>query len=108
MEVFTAATLVTLIAKVTSVLKYLTASEWREAATQAATWIAGIAVVWVASQASATQAFTIWGEITLGSLDIWSVILAGVALASGASVVYDFKKARDNTDSAAEPKLGGR
>lgn len=105
MEVFTAGTLATLVVKVTSVLKYLTAGQWRDALTQAVPWVAGAAIVWLGAQASATEAVRIWGEVSLGELDGWSVILAGVALASTGSFAYDVKKAIDDTDSASEPHL---
>jgi len=105
MEVFTAATLAALVVKVTSVLKYLTAGQWRTAVTQAVPWAAGAAVVWLGAQASATEAVRIWGEVSLGQLDGWSVVLAGVALGSSGSFAYDVKKAIDSTDSAGEPPL---
>ena len=107
MEVFTAVTLATLVVKLTSFLKYLTAGQLRDAATQAVPWAAGVGATWVAAQASVSEGVRIWGEVTLGSLDGWSVVLTGLALGSGASFSYDVKKAIDVSDSAAEPPLGG-
>lgn len=107
MEVFTAATLAALVVKITSVLKYLSAGQFREALTQVVPWVAGILVAIVAANADVASGIVIWGDMALGQLDGWSQVLAGVALGSGGSLVYDFKKAVDNSDTAAEPPLSG-
>jgi hypothetical protein len=107
MEVFTAATLAALVVKFTSVLKYLSSRAFREAATQVIPWVAGVLAVVLAAQADVSEGFIVWGQQALGDLDFWSQVLAGIALGSGGSVVYDFKKAVDGTDSASEPPLGG-
>ncbi|MGH9251229.1 MAG: hypothetical protein ACRD0W_17150, partial [Acidimicrobiales bacterium] len=78
MEVFTAATLAALVAKVMSVLKYLSAAQIREALTQVLAWAAGFVVVAIAAQADVSAGLTIFGEQVLGQLDIWSQLLAGV------------------------------
>jgi hypothetical protein len=105
MEVFSAATLAALVVKVTSVLKYLSAGKTREAITQLIPWLAGVVTVMVAAQANVSEGLVVFGELALGQLNVWSQILAGLALGSGGSLVYDFKKAVDNSDSAAEPPL---
>jgi hypothetical protein len=107
MEVFTAATLGALVLKITSVLKYVTSGAYREALTQVIPWVAGVLALMLAANADVASGLVIWGEQTLGQLDGWSQILAGISLGSGASVAYDFKKAIDGGDSAAEPPLGG-
>lgn len=107
MEVFSLVTLTTLVAKVMSFVKYLTGAQYREAGTQALTWLAGVLVVVVASAADVTQDLVIFGEMVLEDLSGLSQILAGLSLSSTASFAYDFKKALDNSDSASEPPLGG-
>jgi hypothetical protein len=107
MEVFTAATLAALVVKFTSVLKYLSDRDWRQAVTQVVPWVAGIVAVALAAQADVAEGFIIWGQQALGDLDFWSQVLAGIALGSAGSLTYDFKKAVDGSDSAAEPPLGG-
>jgi hypothetical protein len=106
MEVFTAATLAALVLKVTSFTKYVIAGQLRQALTQAVPWGVGMGGVWVAAQSMVAENMRIWGEVSLGQLDGWSIVLAGLALGSFGSFGYDVKKAVDNTDSAAEPPLG--
>jgi len=107
MEVFTAATLSAFLVKITSVLKYVSGGQFREAVTQVIPWVAGIVVILVAAQADVAENIAVWGQTALSDLDTWSQVLAGLALGSGASFAYDFKKAVDGTDSAGEPPLGG-
>jgi hypothetical protein len=106
-EVFTAATLAALVVKITSVLKYLTSGAYREGITQVVPWVAGVIGVMVMAQADVSSDLVVWGTQTLGSLNTWSQVLAGVALGSTGSFAYDYKKAIDGTDSAGEPPLGG-
>jgi hypothetical protein len=107
MEVFTAATLVALALKITSTVKYAKARDWWSIITQAVAWAAGVGVVWLAAEAQAVQDVVLWSTVTAGSLDIWSIVLAGLALGSSASFGRDALKAVDNTTSTAEPSLGG-
>lgn len=107
MEVFTAASLAALIYKVTSVLKYTSAGEFRQVLTQIIPWAAGVIGVCLAAQADVSSGLQVFGDMALSQLDGWSLVLAGVSLGSAASTAYDVKKAVDNTDSAAEPPLSG-
>lgn len=107
LQAFTAATLLALAAKVTSVIKYATAGQWRDVATQLVTWVVTVAALLIGAQAEVAQGIVIWGERTLADLDVWSLILVGLSIGSGASFAYDFKKAIDGTDSASEPPLTG-
>lgn len=107
MDTITVATLAALAVKITTAAKYLTARQIREFVTQLIPWAAGVAIVWLGGQADATADLVMWGAQRLGDLDWASELLAGVALGSGGSLVYDVKKALDNSDTAAEPPLGG-
>jgi len=106
-EVVTGATLSALLVKFTSFLKYVSDGKYRESLTQVVAWIAGILVVWLGSVIQVTEDVIIFGHETLGVMNGWSVILAGLAMGSGGAFAYDFKKALDGTDSASEPPLGG-
>jgi hypothetical protein len=106
-EVFAAVTLAALFVKVTSFLKYVSAGEYRAAITQTIPWLAGIIGIWIVGHASVTEAAPLWsGGTPVGEYDFWSVVLVGAALGSDGSLAYDFKKALDTHDSAAEPALG--
>ena len=61
-------------------------------------------ILWVFAQ-SVFGAGTPIGGHNLETLGGWDLLLAGIALAGPASVVFDFKKAFDNTDSANTAKL---
>lgn len=72
--------------------------------TQIVVWLAGFVVAWVASQSNLGGGIVFSG-MALKDMNIADLLLAGTALGSSFSVVYDFKKARDNSDNAAEPAL---
>lgn len=107
MEIFTAATLALLIVKVVSFLKFLLARSWNDVITQAVVWVGGTLVLLIAAQADVTAGLVIWGDVRLGNMDFWSVVLAGLSLSSTGSFGFDVKTAIDNTDSAVEPQLLG-
>jgi len=95
-----------IILKVMSTAKNVAGGAVVAAVTQLLTWVAGVLVVLVASNVDATEAYVLAGTAqTLGDLDAWGTIFLGVMAGSLASVIYDFKKAFDSTDSAAEPAL---
>lgn len=96
----------TLAGKLVDFFKYVHAKDWNAVTTQAAVWVAGVIVIVLGANADAFQALVIPGmESELGSLNTWSLLLIGLSLTSLISVVYDFKKAVDGSDSAAVPKL---
>lgn len=93
--------------KVVSTLKNLTHADTRSAAfTQLVVWAVAIGVIVLASLAEVTETFIVPGTTDpLGDLDLASLFLVGLIAGSSGSVVYDFKKAIDNTDTASEPPL---
>jgi hypothetical protein len=102
MEAITVATLIALVIKVVSVVKAI-GKDTNLVLTQALTWVVGAVILSLAATADLTAGLTpIEGGPTLGELDMASIVLIGLAWASTASVVYDWKKARDNSDSAHE------
>lgn len=91
--------------KAASVVKYLSARDLRAAVTQLVVWGASIGLAFLLRASDFGDAIRI-GAAPLSHLNDASLVLVGFAFGSTASVVYDFKKARDNSDSAAEPSLG--
>lgn len=108
MEVVTVGLVIALIWKIVDVLKYAVAAEWVPLRTQLVVWVAAIGVVLLAAQADLTEGLQLIGGVALGNLNVWSLILAGLLIGSGASGTVDFKKALDNTDSAGVPPLATR
>ena len=97
--------LAALVIKVVSVIKAI-GKDANYVITQVVTWAVGILVLFLAGQAEVTQSQVIPGfGMTLGTMDAASIILAGLVLGSTGAFAYDYKKARDNTDSASEPNL---
>lgn len=104
----TLAALAALAYKLTSLVKYITAGMFKDAATTVTPWVAAFVVLLVAAQADATAAIVLPGlHSTLGSMDVASLLIAAPALGASANVINDFRSAVDNTDTAVEPRLGG-
>lgn len=103
------AVLAPLTAKATSFIKALSARQWRDAVTQALAWAVGIASVWLAAQATEYTGHLVLvsGGPPLSQTGMASLALIGTAVGSLGSLVVDFRKAIDGSDSAKEPPLGG-
>lgn len=93
-----------LIFKVMDFLKNLTNKNWNSVVTQLITWVSGVVVVVLYAQTSWADQFGFADEV-LSKMNFASLIAVGLGAASFSSVAYDFKKARDNTDSAMQPRL---
>lgn len=93
--------------KIVSTLKNLTTAATRgDAITQVVVWVTSVVVLVLAANASVTEHLIVPGlSDELGDLDLASFLVLGLIAGSSGSTVYDFKKAIDNTDSAAEPSL---
>ena len=94
------------ILKLVDFVKYLRNGEWNGVVTLLLKWAAGIGAVLVFLQTEWADEITIGSE-TLDELSTASMIVFGFAASSVAAVVYDFKKAVDDTDTASTPKLQG-
>lgn len=105
-EFVSAAAVISLSVKFTDFLKYLTNRNTNAAVTQAVVWLGGILAVLLAGAADIANGVDLGGA-PLGDLDLWSQVFIGLGLSSTGSFLYDFKKARDNTDSAYTPNLLG-
>lgn len=106
MEALTLAALAALAVKVMTVVKSI-GKDNNKALTQVLTWLVGFGVLAVGAHAQVTEGIVVLGTTRLGDLDVASLFLAGTALGSVGSVGYDFTKAVDNTQTAAEPSLTG-
>lgn len=104
MEVFTLAMLGALVVKATGLLKLLRAKLYGDALTQLVAAGAGVAVTFLARASDVMADFDVEG-VKLGTFDDATAVLFGLGLASAASYSYDWKKAVDGSDSAAEPPL---
>ena len=106
MQAITLASLIALGTRFVSFLKYLRAKDWNSVATQAASWASGVAIVFLAGAADITNRLILFpGVPTLSDINAASKVMLGLMLMSLGSEVYQFKKAFDRTDSAAEPAL---
>lgn len=93
-----------LVLKFTDFLKLVHAKDWNAVITQLVAWGSGVAGAALIAQTDFAGAVPI-GEFTLATLNGWSLIVAGLSLASTASVGYDVKRALDSSDSAKMPPL---
>lgn len=104
MEVFSLVIMAALIGKVMTTVKGVVNKDWNLSGTTVGIWIVG----WVVA---ALGAHTSWAStvviqnVALDKMNTADLFFLGASLGSGVSQVYDAIKARDNTNSAAEPKL---
>ena len=92
--------------KIVSVIKSLASPDKNAALTQLLVWVVGLVVLILAGNASVTEHLVVPGlSDPLGDLDFPSYLVLALISGSTGSVIYDFKKAIDNGDSAAEPRL---
>lgn len=104
MSVIGMAGLIALAWKFVDFLKFLRNRDWNASLTQICVWAAGVGVVFLGAAADDTKTIKV-GTIALGAMNTPGKVLLGLCVLSVGSVVYDFKKAFDNTDSAAERSL---
>lgn len=92
--------------KTVSVIKGATAKDWKFVFTQVLVWVVMFGVIVLAAHAQITEDLVVPAlGIALGSVDFASQFMLAWILGSSGSVVWDFKKAIDQTDSAREPTL---
>lgn len=103
MESVTVLMLAATVNKIVSVVKAF-GKDWNYVATQLTVWIAGTFLLALAAHAMLAQNMVILGA-RLGDWDGSSIVLGGIVLGSTGSFAYDWKKARDNSDTSAEPAL---
>lgn len=108
MQVITLASLIALGMRMVSFTKFLRAKDWNSVSTQAYTWAIGVLLVFLAGMADITNNLVLFkGVPPLTDINSASKVLLGLMFLSLGSQVYEFKKAFDRQDSAAEPALLG-
>lgn len=96
-----------LVGKVTDFLKALVNKDWNAVITMLVVWVAGVLVTLLF--AASDLALTVPGiDVDIHAANTATLVIIGVMASSLFSVVYDFKKAIDQTDSAATPPLLGK
>lgn len=93
-----------LAAKVLDVFKFAQASNWNGVTTQLAAWVSGVVAVLLGAQTDFAAGMQL-GEFSLAELNFASQVFVGLLATSVLSITLDFRKALDNTDSAAMPSL---
>jgi hypothetical protein len=102
------AALAPLTTKLTGLVKYLSARQWRDAVTTLVPWVGAFVALEVGAHADLTRDLVLFdGGPALGKAAVGSLVLASAVVGSAGSLLADFRKAVDNTDTAVEPKLGG-
>lgn len=104
MEFLPVLAMAALTLKVVDFLRYLRAGDMNGVFTQLAAWLAGVIVVLLVAQTDWADGIGV-GDMSLGTINFWSLIFYGLSAGSAASTVKDGFKAIDNTNSAAIPTL---
>jgi hypothetical protein len=94
-----------LVLKLMDFIKYARQSDWNGVFTLLIGWGVGVFAIWVIRLTEWDKEIKI-GAQSLDELDWKSTVVLGFVATSVAAVVYDFKKAVDNTDTASTPRLG--
>ena len=84
--------------------KYVRGADWNGAGTQLVAWAAGVLAVILTAATDWADGIEVGGQ-ALSSLNAASLILIGLTIASTGSLLTEFKKALDGSDSAAKPDL---
>jgi hypothetical protein len=93
-----------LVLKLVDLLKYMRNGDGNGVLTLLLGWGAGVLAVQLIRLTEWDDEIKIGAE-SLDTLTFWSQVVLGFVATSVASVVYDFKKAIDNTETASTPRL---
>lgn len=93
-----------LVFKFVDFLKFVRVGDWNAVGTQVIAWLAGILAVFLAAASTFAGKINVGGTI-LTNFTVADKIFFGLMATSIFSVVYDFKKSFDSTDSAKTPPL---
>jgi hypothetical protein len=98
------AAMVTLIGKFVDFLKSVTNRDLNGIVTQATAWAAGVVAVFLYANTAWADQIS-FGDRTLAQMNGASLVAVGLGASSLMSVLVDFKKARDGSDTAKTPPL---
>lgn len=104
MEFVPIAAMAALILKLLDFFRYLRAGDVNGVITQLAVWFAGVIVVLLVAQTDWADGIKV-GDMSLASLNIWSLIFFGLTVGSVASAFKDTLKAVDHDNSTMMPVL---
>lgn len=90
-----------LVWKIVDTVKFVFAGDTNAWVTQLVTWFVAVGVALLVWQSN------IGDSSTVHSLNWASILLGGLSMGSIASAGYDYKKAKDGSDSAVTPSLLG-
>lgn len=95
---------VALIWKIVDFAKVVRVRDVDAIVSQVAVWAAGVIVMFLLAATDFATGVDIGGR-DASALNWASLVLVGLSIGSVASTAYDFKRAIDRTDSAAQPSL---
>lgn len=104
MEFVPAIAAIALIMKIIDFVRYARARDVNGVVTQLATWAAGTIVFLLVAQTTWAEDIVI-ADRPMNQLGFWSLVFAGISVASAASVAKDALKAVDNHNTAKIPTL---
>ena len=93
-----------LVFAIINFVKYVKAGDTNGIVTQLSVWAAGVAVVLLVAQTDLATRIAV-GDEPLSALNVWSLLFVGLTIGSTGTLLNDFKKAFDNTDSAHTTSL---
>jgi hypothetical protein len=97
-----------MIAKLTDLVAFVTAQDWKSVLKQVVAYVGGIGTVAAVKAANFAPTFAVPGtDQVLSDLNAAGTVLLGVLLASGAGVTRDFINSRDAQSSSRVPQIGG-
>lgn len=98
--------LVSTLYAIQNLIRYVKAGDWNGTGGILLAWASGILVVTLGAQSEVTDKLVlITGAPALGLLGWASLVMLGISVGSGGTVVADARNARDASTSAAKPPL---
>jgi hypothetical protein len=106
MDALTWASLAALVIAFVNLVKFVRGKDWNSAITQVVVWVVAVLLVVLVAHSDFGNTLS-WGNRTLDSMNVASQVLVGLFFGSSATVINEFKKAIDNSDTAVKPPLTG-
>jgi hypothetical protein len=99
--------MVSIVKKVVDFVKYATSGDVNALVTQLVAWAVGIGLAFLAATSDWADNFDVNGQ-PVSTLNGWSLVFVGLAIASTAGFGWDAVKAIDGSNSAVVPNLLAR
>lgn len=81
--------------KVVDFCKELLPNNLANKVVQLIAWVVGIALSFIFASSVVGDSIDVFGDYTLGNIDLWGVVIYGLAVGSGAGVANDFIERRN-------------